>query len=258
MNGLYFHNLTRAHVPHAVTTRTPGASSPPNQSFNLAFHAGDAPEHVRRNRGLISAFFSVSPDSLFFPEQVHGTDVITILDQSSLSIGSTPADALVTRRNGILIGVLTADCYPVLLSGGSGEIVAAVHAGRVGIQNGILQHTVSTMCSHGGVRPSDLLAGVGPGICTAHYPVDETTARSFTDATRGYYRQQFDDDCRAFNLDLRATIHAVLVRSGIRRSHIEHMALCTYEHPDIFFSHRFSRGHTGRFGAVIRRPDPVF
>lgn len=258
MNWLFFHNLSRADVPHAITTRTSGGSSPPFDSLNLAFRTGDAPENVKRNRGLVSAFFSLSPDRLFFPQQVHGTDVITILDQSSQSIECAPADALVTQRPGILTGILVADCYPVLVSDRRGKIVAAVHAGRLGIQNGIVQQTVSTMCAHGDVRPADLLAGVGPGICREHYPVDENTARSFINATRRYYRHRFDDGCSVFTLDLRATIHAVLVQSGIRRSHIEHMELCTYEHPGMFFSHRFSKGQTGRFGAVIRRPDPVF
>ena len=258
MNVLQFNNLKQAHIPHGITLRSTGVSSTHNCSTHLEFHTGNANKNLIRNRVTLGSYFKVEPNNIYLPQQVHSSDIITIIDQSPEDIASTTADALVTQKPGCLIGVLVADCYPVLASDRSGRFVAAIHAGRLGIQNGIVQNTISAMCRLAGIDASEILVGVGPGICKNHYPVDAKTADIFTRKTNQYHSHNHDQNAHEIKLDLRSTLHAILVHQGIPSSQIEHLHFCTYENPGMFFSHRLSKGQTGRFGAFIRRNPLAF
>ncbi|MGB3977114.1 MAG: peptidoglycan editing factor PgeF [bacterium] len=258
MGFLQFDNLKHARISHGISIRSTYVNRPSNHLSIMEFKAGDTHQNLARNQVAIGSYFRVEPDKFYLLRQVHSSDVLTVSDQSPEEIASTPADALVTQQPGCLLGVLVADCYPVLASDRSGHIVAAIHAGRLGIQNGILQNTISAMCRQARINASDILVGVGPGICRDHYPVDRKTADLFIRETDKYYQHHYDEEAREIKLDLRSTLHAVLVHQGIPSSQIEHLHYCTYQNPDMFFSHRYSEGQTGRFGAFIRRADPDF
>ncbi|MFZ0877662.1 MAG: polyphenol oxidase family protein, partial [Pseudonocardiaceae bacterium] len=122
-------------IRRVVTTRDGGASLPPYDSFNLAEHVGDSPEAVAANRARLATGIGLATQHLVWMEQVHGRTV-TVVDGPQL--GPVPAcDALVTTQPQLAVVVLVADCVPVLLADPVGNVVAAVHAGRVGARAGV-------------------------------------------------------------------------------------------------------------------------
>jgi len=236
---------------HAISTRQGGVSPKPFDSLNLSYTAGDSSLCVRRNRRRLSRSLNIDESDLFIARQVHGASVLHLAAHRPWEVSRIPCDALISTTSGQVVGVLVADCLPVLIAERGGRAVAAVHAGRKGIAAGILRNTVSFLTHHLAISPQDLFAGVGPGISRDHYAVDPLTATGFLNAV--------DPDGISRNaspvqvlLDLRATVHALLIRSGIPPEHIEHMRQCTRSNPDLLFSFREAGGVTGRFAALIQ------
>jgi len=198
---------------------------------NLALHTGDDPVRVAINRNALKDQLEL--DSLQFMEQSH-SDVVRIVD--SYNEIDISADALVTQVPNLGLAVLVADCIPLLLS--SPTCVAAVHVGRVGMTNGIIDNTVSTMESLGA---KGISAWIGPSICGACYEVspsmyDEVTA-CFPAAAAS---------ALAHSLDLpRGTIE-ILRERGIET---QALGICTLEDSRYF---SFRRDKTiGRQAGVI-------
>jgi len=150
----------------AVTDRAGGVSTGPYASLNLATHVGDDPAAVRRNRALLADAVGVGPDRLLFAEQVHGSDVLEV---TAPWPGEPPrADALVTREPGLALGVLVADCTPVLLADPAAGVVGVAHAGRRGLVSGVAVRLVEAMRDLGA---TSVTAWVGPSICPRCYEV---------------------------------------------------------------------------------------
>lgn len=144
------------------TARHGGTSIGEFDSLNLANHVGDAPGAVEENRIILKSLLSRAHP--IFMNQVHGNQVVEVFDNSLTPI---TADAIITRKLGLPLAVLSADCLPVLVKGES--IVGVIHAGRKGILNGIISQTILKMRALGGV---DLEATIGPAICGQCYEVD--------------------------------------------------------------------------------------
>jgi YfiH family protein len=144
------------------TARHGGNSEGEFASLNLGDHVGDASEAVANNRKVLQSLLSrIEP---IFMNQVHGNDVVEVGEGS---INQITADALITRKKGLPLAVLSADCLPILIKGEN--IVGAIHAGRKGILNGIIERTITKMRELGG---NELSATIGPAICGGCYEVD--------------------------------------------------------------------------------------
>jgi YfiH family protein len=160
-------NFLTADLParHGFFTRQGGVSTGPYASLNCSFSGADDPALVRQNRALVAAAMDVPPENLLGLKQVHGTDVITV--ESPWPIGNgPPADALVTAIPGLALGVITADCTPVLFA--SDTVVGAAHAGWRGALAGVLEATVAAMRAKGA---GGITAAIGPCIHQASYEV---------------------------------------------------------------------------------------
>jgi len=157
-----------AALPHGFFTRRGGVSEGPYASLNCSQRSGDAPARVARNRALAAEAlgFATAPLGL---RQVHGTRVIVA---DSAWAEPPEADAVVTRRPGLLLGILTADCGPVLFADAEGGVVGAAHAGWRGAAAGILEATVAAMEGLG-ARRGRIAAVIGPCIAKASYEVAE-------------------------------------------------------------------------------------
>lgn len=223
----------------------------PFNSLNLSQSVGDAYSAVEQNRQIVCDHFGRSLKQLCFAQQVHGTHVETITSPSTPN-NQIVADGLLTCQRELLVGVQVADCFPVLFACKTGAVVAAVHAGRKGIESGIIACAIDQLTEKHGVNHSDLLVGVGPGISMEHYEVDHVTAERFKRMTgkTGVCKKV----AGRYHLDLRTTVHNQAVSSGVAIQHIEHMNFCTWKNADRFFSYRYSQGRCGRFGALIQRP----
>jgi YfiH family protein len=132
-------------VQHRFFTRQGGVSAGLYSSLNCGYGSGDDPENVRENRRRAAASFQRGAEDLLTVHQIHSTDVLTVADQRWSSPGAPKADALVTDRPGVVLGVLAADCAPVLLADPQARVIGAAHAGWKGALAGVVEATVSAM-----------------------------------------------------------------------------------------------------------------
>ena len=234
-------------LSHGVTTRAGGASDGPFASLNLGRRTGDDPSRVAANRRAVGVAFG-GRDSPVFPRQVHGAHVALLADPIVDDVGE--ADGVATALVGTSVGVLGADCPGVLLVDPARRALAVVHAGWRGAIGGAVEAAVSTLGSQFSSKPSDLLAGIGPGISARRYEVGPEVAdafrSAFPDSTHVVTAGRGD---RSF-VDLRAAIRLRLLSCGLATSSIESIDACTYDEHDLFFSHRRDGERTGRHALV--------
>src|SRR3989339_614102 len=139
------HLLSKAGIAHAFATRKGGVSTGSFDSLNFSLKGGDAHQNIQRNLAILSRHLSMDPSRIFRVKQVHGSAAV-IIDAASepTQIIDRPADVIMTQQVGIGVGVVTADCVPVLFASHDGHAVAAAHAGWRGIVAGVLESTVET------------------------------------------------------------------------------------------------------------------
>lgn len=240
------------HAPHGFFTREGGVSEGGYASLNCSTSGADDPARVAQNRARVAVALGVAPGALFGVRQVHGVRC-AVLDAP----WDVPpeADAVATRLPGVAIGVVTADCGPVLFEDVAAGVVAAAHAGWRGAVAGVLEATVAAMVGLG-ADPARIVAAVGPCIGQASYEVaadlrdavlarDAADARFFADGARAALaftddarsaRWQFDDARSArWQFDLPGYCAARLAAAGVQ------VALATADtlaEEGRFFSHR--------------------
>ncbi len=194
---------------------------------------------------IISVECGVSKDRIYMPVQRH-TGITYVLETES---GPVVADAVVTGRKGVLIGVLVADCVPVLLYDPVKKVAGAVHAGWRGTAGGILKGTIRVMRERFGCSAGDILAAVGPSIRGCCYEVGEDVRAAIQEATgKGNYSVQQGD---RYLVDLAAANKIQAVDAGIPRENIWQAGECTFCNPDGFHSYRYTEGAAGRQGGFI-------
>src|SRR3954451_74054 len=227
-----------------VTDRRGGRSRSPYDSFNLGDHVGDDPGDVAANRSRVARELRVPEDRLVWMTQVHGAGV-TVVDGPQA--GAVPdTDALVTSTPGLVLCVLTADCVPLLLADHETGVVAAVHAGREGVRQGVVPAALSAMASLG-ARARHVTALLGPAICGSCYEVPEEMQR---EVARAAPAAAVRTRKGTPGLDLRAGIAEGLYRAGIPQ--VVQDPRCTAEDPQLF-SHR-REGVTGRQAGLVWLP----
>ena len=187
-------------VPHGFFTRRGGVSSGAFASLNCSLSSQDDRQNVLENRALAARSVGADPMRLLGVTQVHGADVVTAREPWAAGAGER-ADAMVTDRAGLALGVITADCAPVLFADVAGGVVGAAHAGWRGAVAGVLEATVAAMVTLGAAAER-ITAAVGPCIGQMSYEVgadlrDAVLARSagdsiFFTAGRREERWQFD------------------------------------------------------------------
>ena len=210
----------------AFTDRQGGTSKPPYDSLNLAARVGDDPDDVAANRALAGEAAGFDPERLVLARQVHGSDALEAQPGESGVMGE--GDVLIARRAGVVIGMLTADCAPVILAGEHG--IAVVHAGWRGLVAGAIEAGVE------GLGSVDA-AWVGPCIHACCYEVGDDVTQAFEAVGLPVAGTDRVDPAQAAAF--------ALGRAGI--SNINVAPECTHC-DDRFFSYRRD-GTTGRQGA---------
>ena len=207
-----------------------------------AFFTGKAPGI---DLARISEIGSVEVRDIFLPIQRH-TDEVLVLDSS---FEPRTADAVVTRNNGVLIGVQTADCVPVLLYDRLRHATGAVHAGWRGTAAVILKKTLMVMVERFSCSPADIAVAIGPSIRWCCYEVGYEVIEAVGKATGegSFFRKKGERYC----LDLQAANRYQALSMGIPSENIWVSGECTSCFPERFFSYRYAKGPTGRQGGFI-------
>ena len=224
-----------------VTDRRGGRSRSPYDSFNLGDHVGDDPADVAANRERVGRELGVAPERLVWMNQVHGTGVAVVDGPQDGPVPET--DALVTATPGLVLCVLVADCVPILLADHETGVVAAVHAGREGVRQGVVPAALSAMASLG-ARARHVTALLGPAVCGACYEVPAAMQR---DVARVAPAAAVPTLTGTAGLDLRAGIEEILRKAGIPE--VVQDPRCTVEDRTLF-SHRRD-GVTGRQAGLV-------
>src|ERR1700755_2358025 len=123
-------------IRRVSTTRAGGASLPPFDTFNMGDHVGDDPAAVAANRARLAKAIGLGADGVVWMNQVHGDRVVSVDGPQRTAVDET--DGLVTTNPRLALAVVTADCVPLLMADARAGVIAAVHAGRVGAQNGVV------------------------------------------------------------------------------------------------------------------------
>ncbi len=157
------------HIRHAFFTRTGGVSTGLYASLNVGFGSGDAPAAVAENRARAAARMDVTPDRLVTCYQVHSPTCVVVTEPWRPE-NAPKADAMVTNRPGIALGILSADCAPVLFADEKSRVIGAAHSGWKGARGGVLEATVARMVELG-AKPGRIVACIGPCIAQRSYEV---------------------------------------------------------------------------------------
>src|SRR6185312_5736926 len=165
--------VVSVRVRRVTTTRAGGVSAPPFDTFNLGDHVGDDPAAVAANRKRLTEAIGLGSDAVVWMNQVHGDRVVRVNEPIGAAVEGT--DGLVTATPRLALAVVTADCVPVLMGDARAGVVAAVHAGRVGAQKGIVARTVDAMLRVG-ARAGDISALLGPAVSGRNYEVPDEMA----------------------------------------------------------------------------------
>ena len=220
------------------STRNGGVSRPPYNSLNLAFNTEDLPAHVEGNRATLARAFGLPTHLLLTVNQVHGTDLL-LVDSPNLDLahfGQVESDAIITNQKGMLIGILVADCYPVLIYDPHKKVVAAVHAGWRGAARGLIGKTIEAMQQHFDCRPHDLHAAVGPGIGAHRYEVDRPVRDAFRSGSGHWEEIAEETRLGHWKLDLQKSCRLQLCDAGVREAQLDMAQECTCCHRELFFS----------------------
>lgn len=198
---------------------------------------------------------SPAPDSTFFPSQVHGVGVVEVLDETGPA--KIEADGVVSTTVGRVVGIVTADCVPILAAARDGGAVAAIHAGWRGLAAGVIEAGIGALRRNSG--GAELICAVGPGARGCCYEVDEPVR----DALRPRYAPQLEEvlvpaAAGHYQLDLPLLATRILEQIGLESTRIgtEHRA-CTICDPGRFESYRRDGTRAGRLRHFISKPETI-
>ena len=240
-------------VPHCFTTRLGGVSTGIFDSLNIAIKEGETEDNVRENLSRLSSALGFSTDDLVLTRQTH-SDIVRAVDASHrrgcFHRDYPECDALITATPGLALTVFTADCTPILLHDPVTGAGGAVHAGWKGTAQDIAGKTVAAMVTHYGCRPEDIRTAIGPNIGQCCFETDFDVPAALMEV---YGREACLPHIRRagekYYVNLIEINALSLRRAGVR--HIDISDSCTKCRPDLFWSHRYTRGQRGRQGAII-------
>ncbi len=227
--------LSASHIRHGFFTRLGGVSEGLYASLNCGFGSEDRPENVTENRSRVAKLLGVTPDRLLTTYQYHGCEVVEVIKPWT-DRDRPRADAMVTGVPGLALGILTADCVPVLFADPQAGIIGAAHSGWQGALGGVLGATVAAMERLGASR-SGIRAVIGPAISQIAYQVGPEFRDTFDERapdSDGFFRD--DMETGRFLFDLPGYARALLERETI--GGIADLHLCTYGEEPRFFSYR--------------------
>lgn len=247
----YLTSYTLKNFKHAFFNRTGGVSSNEFKSLNCKYENGDSRSKVISNRELVSKLMGINTLNLITLKQIHSADVVWIKD--IIKSDYIEADAMVTSKKGICLGILSADCAPVLFGDFEKKIIGAAHVGWKGFFYGIIENTINKMIKLG-AKLENICVAIGPCIQKKNYEVGTEFYKRFIDK---------DDKFKIFfsvkkdgkiYFDLPGSVAFILSKNGIK--YIHSLNKCTFSGKENYFSYRRNLkknlGECGRMISTIR------
>ncbi|MCU1535772.1 MAG: hypothetical protein JWP82_123 [Humibacillus sp.] len=225
-------------VDLGFTDRSAARGEGPYAGLNLGGHVGDDPVTVECNRAALATAVGVPRDHLLLMDQVHGTDVVEV--SGPWTGAAAQVDAVVSRTPGLALGVLVADCVPLLLHDHAAGVVGAVHAGRPGMAAGIVGRAVAAMRDLGA---ADIRATVGPSVCGRCYEVPPDMAADVAGVAASSRARSWTGTSA---IDVASGVVEQLVAHSVA---VQWIPGCTRESESLYSYRR--DGVTGRFAGVV-------
>lgn len=243
-------------IRHAFFTRRGGVSGGFYESLNCGFGSGDAAESVARNRGIAMGQLGLAADRLVTCHQIHSTTVV-IVERTWPREAAPQADGMVTRVPEIALGVLTADCAPILFQDPVANVIGAAHGGWRGALGGVVEATIEQMEAIGAARDR-IRAAIGPCIARSSYEVGREFQQRFLaqdTASKSYFAPAMRTGY--FMFDLPAYIEHRLAQAGIgtvQKAHYDTVAeeerFFSYRRSCLRGEHAYGRG----LSAIVLKP----
>ena len=226
------------------TTRQGGFSKGSYGEFNINRYCGDNVETISQNSALLCGLVGIDDSRLLMPHQVHETEIVAV-NETTREAELEGVDALMTNIPGICIGVSTADCIPVLLYDKVHRAVCAIHAGWRGTVKRIVEKAVGAMTSTYDTRPADIQAQIGPGIHVESFEVGDEVYEAF--ANEGFEMGTISRKVgQKWHIDLPECNRQQILASGVPAAQVDVSPICTYQHPETYFSARRLTINSGR------------
>lgn len=240
---------------NGFSTRLGGVSFGSDE-LNLAGFNEDEAENIHENRRRFLSVFDGNYQ-LAVAWQVHGDTIRNVKSAADIGDSDERADAVISNLEGVLAGVKTADCVPVLIGDPATGAFAAVHAGWRGTVQSIVQKAVRELGRAYAAKPENLACAIGPAACGRMYEVGQDVIDEFTDKLGTRSLEFFTPTKESHALvDLHLANKVQLLEMGVKEANIWTAPFCTMERPDLFFSYRLekkTKGKTGRLMSVIGR-----
>ncbi|MBE6183432.1 peptidoglycan editing factor PgeF [Heyndrickxia ginsengihumi] len=242
-------------IVSGFTTKHGGVSQSFNGSLNLAFHVHDKLEHVQDNRKILAAQLDFPINTWVGAEQTHEDVIQKIVEQDKgkgaleYETSFAHTDGLYSDDQNILLTLAFADCVPLYFIAPRYNRVGIAHAGWKGTAKGIGYKMIDKWVKDG-ISTDEIYAVIGPSICKNCYTVDDRVI----DAMKPWMQENLpyiEKTTGQYDLDLRELNKIILMKSGLRREHIQVTTLCTSCQEQEFFSHRRDLGKTGRMLGFI-------
>jgi YfiH family protein len=240
--------LERHGVRHGFTLRSGGASRGAFTSLNFSSREGDPPVRVLENWRRLEVAAGLPARGWALLSQVHGARVERVAAGGAACHHRREhpeADAMATDVPGIVLGVLTADCVPVVLAVPGGGAVAIAHAGWRGTLEGVVPAAVRELCAVAGASPKDVVAAIGPSIGRCCLKVGVEVHAAFHERWGAAHARRILEKAAPWRLDLQEANRLQLRDAGVPDRRIATSYLCTCCRKDLFFSYRRD-GQTGR------------
>lgn len=234
-------------LKHAFFGRQGGVSSGEFAGNNMSLTVGDDEDNVIRNRADAATQLGFAATALCLLRQVHSNTVVTV-DAPTSPQPLVDADAMVTTTPGLVLGILTADCTPILLADREAGVIGAAHAGWRGAVDGICGTTIDAMVALGAER-TRIVAAIGPTIYPENYEVGAQFERDFLALHPGGAHHFSVPAGGQPHFDLPGFVVEQLRGAGVAT--VERAGACTYAHADRYFSHRRATHQHTRTGRQI-------
>ncbi len=228
--------LARAHaagITHGFFTRVGGVSHGIYQGLNVGLGSADTRDHVMENRSRVAGWFGQDENHLITVHQVHSPDVVVVTQP--FSHDRPQVDAMVSATPGLVLGVLSADCGPILFADPVHRVIGAAHAGWKGALTGVLENTIDAMIELGAAR-QNIIATLGPSISGKAYEVGPEFVERFI---------AHDPSYAAFFTPSTKPGHAMFDLPGLTVKRLQDarimadmLGVCTYHAPESFYSYR--------------------